>query len=307
MAKHYPDISHYAPVTDWEAVKKTCPFLISKATEGTSFIDSTLTRFIEGCEGEEIPYWLYAYLKAGNEREQAKFLVSTCKNRVGSWFRGYILDTEESNTASNVQSALDYLNGRGGKTMLYTMYADYEKYRKIIDSRPASCAWWEARYGKNDGTYNSKYPCHSGVDLHQYTDRGKVTGIDGDVDLNRLTGAKVELWFTAKDTVMTTASVTMRQAAGKASRAVGTMRRGMTLQKTEETANWMQTVVWVAKKHCTIQDDRAVLDEAAPARARNASSSTKLGTLDAGAALSVLQSTANWIQVPVWIAKKYTE
>ena len=31
---YYADISRYRPVKDWRLVKRNCPFLISKATEG---------------------------------------------------------------------------------------------------------------------------------------------------------------------------------------------------------------------------------------------------------------------------------
>ena len=178
----YIDISHHHPVTNWAMLKKNCPFLISKATQGTTFVDPTLSSFIRNCERNKIPYWLYTYLNKGNELAQAKFLVNTCKGKVGSCFRGYVLDVEAGNAAENVKVALDYIAGLGGKCMIYTMYADYHKYKSIINGRPANCAWGEARYGKNDVTYNSNYPCHSGVDLHQYTDQGSAAGVSGKID-----------------------------------------------------------------------------------------------------------------------------
>lgn len=191
----YPDISHYNTVTDWALVKKNCPFIISKATQGTGYVDPSLSGFIKGCETNKIPYWLYAYLNKGNEIAQVEFLVGICKKKVGNYFCGYILDIEAGNIAANIDAALRYLTGLGVKTMLYTMYADYRKYSGIIKARPSSCAWWEARYGKNNGTYNHAYPCHSGADLHQYTDQGTCPGISDKTDLNRLTGIKPEKWF----------------------------------------------------------------------------------------------------------------
>lgn len=193
-----PDISHYHPVSDWTEAKANCSFIISKATEGTSYIDSTLDSFIDGCEANQIPYWLYCYLDNGSELAQAKFLVSTCKSRVGDYFRGYALDAEDGNTAANVSEALQYLEGIG-KAMIYTGYSSYTTYKSVISGRAADTAWWESRYGKNNGSYNSNYPCHDGVDLHQYTSVGTCDGIDGNCDLNRLTGTKAESWFTGKE------------------------------------------------------------------------------------------------------------
>ncbi|MCC8181934.1 MAG: peptidoglycan-binding protein [Clostridiales bacterium] len=202
---YYPDISHYHPVEDWSKVKANCPFLISKATQGMSYVDPTLTEFIQGCEANKIPYWLYAYLSKGSELAQAKYLISTCKGLVGDYFRGYVLDVEAGNTAANVKAALDYLEGLGGKCIIYTMYAQYSTYKSVITGRGENTAWWEARYGKNDGSYNSSYPAHDGADLHQYTSKGSCPGISGSVcDLNRLTGTKAENWFTGAGLTITT-------------------------------------------------------------------------------------------------------
>jgi len=214
MATLYPDISHYHPVSDWDKVKANCPFLISKGTQGTSYIDTTLDDFIAGCEENKIPYWLYTFLNKGSELAQAKFLVSTCSGKVGSYFIGYILDVEKENTASDVKSALDYLSGLGVKTMLYTMYSQYDTYKSVITARPSDCAWWEARYGQNNGSYSANYAPHSGVDLHQYTSKGSCSGINGQIDLNRLTGAKSEDWFkTANGNTAATATETKTTSA----------------------------------------------------------------------------------------------
>lgn len=193
---YYPDISHWKPVTDWNKAKANCALLISKGTQGTSYVDPTLDSFIRGCESKGIPYWLYTYLDAGNELAQAKYLVNTCKKKVGKYFVGYILDVEAGNAAANVRAALDWLKTQSAKTMLYTMYSQYNRYKGVIADRGASCAWWEARYGANNGSYSSKYPPHTGCDLHQYTSQGSCPGLSANVDLNRLTGTKSEAWFT---------------------------------------------------------------------------------------------------------------
>lgn len=198
--KYYPDISHWKPVKDWATVKKNCPFLITKATQGTSYVDPTLKSFIRKCEEWGIPYWLYTFLNRGNEKAQAEFMVKTCKPLVGKYFRGYVLDVEQRNPASGVKAALDYIKSLGGKSILYTMWSQYSLYKSIIAGRGSNVAWWEARYGVNNGQYNAGSPCHSGVDLHQYTSKGYCPGIGDTIDLNRLTGTLKETWFTGAAT-----------------------------------------------------------------------------------------------------------
>ena len=183
--QYIPDISHYHPVNDWTAVKESCPVIFSKATQGTEFVDSTLKDFVKGCEQYNIPYWLYTYLNRGNELAQTKFLVETCKDLVGNNFIGFVLDVEANNKPENVRKAYDWLAKRY-RAMIYTGYADYSKYKEIVQDIPM---WWEARYGKNDGAYSAAYPCHADVDLHQYTSLGDCPGIKGKADLNRIVKA----------------------------------------------------------------------------------------------------------------------
>ena len=191
-----PDISHHHTVKNWKRLCKNSSFLISKATEGVSYIDPTLKTFVNQCEVNKKPYWLYSFVRKGNELKQAEFLVKTCKKLVGRYFVGYILDVEDNSDADDIIPALKYLDSLGYKTMFYCMWAQKRKYQSVIDSMSENCAFWEARYGKNNGKYNPSYPCHDGVDLHQYTSAGKVDSLVGNIDLNRVTGAGKSLkWF----------------------------------------------------------------------------------------------------------------
>lgn len=190
------DISHHHHVGDWDKVEKNVDVLITKATQGTSFVDNYFETIVNQCEKRRIPYWLYTYLNKGDELAQAKFLVKTCRNKVGEYFVGYVLDVEAGNTADGVKAAMNYLETLPYKMMLYTMYAEYDRYKGIISRRTKKCAWWEARYGLNDGIYRSSYPCHDGVDMHQYTSQGSFPGIPDEIDINRITGYGKSLkWF----------------------------------------------------------------------------------------------------------------
>ena len=190
------DISHHHHVGDWDKVEKNVDVLITKATQGTSFVDDYFETIVNQCEKRKIPYWLYTYLNKGGELAQAKFLVETCRNKVGEYFVGYVLDVEAGNTADGVKAAMNYLETLPYKMMLYTMYAEHDRYKGIISRRPKKCAWWEARYGLNDGIYRSNYPCHDGVDMHQYTSQGSFPGIPDEIDINRITGYGKSLkWF----------------------------------------------------------------------------------------------------------------
>lgn len=196
MSKYYPDISHYHPVRNWDTVKRSCPFLIMKATQGISYIDKTLYTNIKECEKRGIPYWLYAFLNRGKEVDQTRFLVEVCRERIEKHFVGYVLDVESGNAEADIEKSFDFLKRQRHKMMLYTMYSEYEMYKQVIYRRPRNCAWWEARYGLNNGKYNPRYDVHKGADLQQFTSNGFYPGISGRVDLNRITDqGKSERWF----------------------------------------------------------------------------------------------------------------
>ena len=190
MAKVILDISHHETVKDWKKLKDSVYFLIFKATEGTSFLDPKCYETIKQCEKYKIPYWLYCFLKKGDELAQAKYMVSKCKPKVGSHFVGYCIDVERGNSAASVQKALDYIKTQSKKVMIYTAHQHYDLYKSLVAKRGANCAWWEPRY-------NLKAGPHAGVDLWQYSESYKCSYISGEVDINKLRGKSKPLsWFT---------------------------------------------------------------------------------------------------------------
>ena len=202
------DLSHHHPVKDWSKVKTMSPFIITKATQGTTFVDNYMDTVIKKCEALKIPYWLYAFMNAGNELAQAKFLVKTCKPKVGKYFVGYVLDFERDSNVDNSIKALQYIQKYSAKTMVYTAHHKYDRFKKLINSRGENCAWWEPRYTVGGGnSYSSKYPPHNGVELHQFTESYVASYLSGKNDANRLTGKRDLDWFltpVVKKTVVNT-------------------------------------------------------------------------------------------------------
>lgn len=195
------DLSHWQSISNWNALKENAGFLIFKATEGLTYIDPTFSTNADMCEHFRIPYFAYVYLRrGGSEPEQVQRLIDLCQSYNHNMLRGVALDVEDHNEPGAVKTALRvaemYASLNRKKVLLYTGFAQYTIYKSVINSKSELTAWWEARYGVNDGIYHSNAPCHTGVDLHQYTSKGRVYGIHGFVDMNRLTGSKPLSWFT---------------------------------------------------------------------------------------------------------------
>ena len=210
------DLSHYHPVKDWNKIKEISPFIITKATQGTTFVDSYMDTVIKKCEALKIPYWLYSFMNVGNELAQAKFLVKTCKPKVGKYFVGYVLDFERDNNVDNSIKALQYIQKYSAKTMIYTAHHKYDRFKRLINSRGENCVWWEPRYTAGGGNgYSSKYPPHSGVELHQFTESYTASYLTGKNDANRLTGKRDLDWFltpVVKKTVVNTVKTVVNVA-----------------------------------------------------------------------------------------------
>jgi GH25 family lysozyme M1 (1,4-beta-N-acetylmuramidase) len=190
------DISHHNTITSWDKVAANSPFIIMKGTEGTNYTDSKVKSYISECEKRSLPYWIYTFLRKGDELKQTKYLVEQMGGLIGSHFVGYVLDVERGNSASNVLEALKYLQKLAYKNMVYCNSSDYSTYgySKVINSLGDNGAFWNAKYWKNNGQPHTKYL--SNADLHQYTSVGRASGMSGDVDLNQIVGDKDLAWFT---------------------------------------------------------------------------------------------------------------
>ncbi len=189
------DISHHNTVTSWDKIKANSPFIILKGTEGTNYTDSKVKSYIAECEARALPYWIYTFLRKGNELAQTKYLVSTMAPLIGAHFVGYVLDVERKNAAADVLEAYKYLKGLPYKSMLYCNSSDYKDYDYscIVNAFDDNAAFWDARYGANNGQPHMNYLINA--DLHQYTSVGRAAGLSGNVDLNQIVGKKSEAWF----------------------------------------------------------------------------------------------------------------
>lgn len=197
MSKLIIDISHHHRVKNWDKLQENVSLLITKITEGSTFVDPYVGTIVNECEKRKIPYFLYHYLRKGNVSEQIGFYLKKVQDIKGKYFCGYCLDVEEGNTLAEVQKAVKELNSKvTDKCLLYYMYADYHIYGNVTIPDKKKWSIWEARYGRNTTKYSSKYPCHSIADLHQFCSVYTASWVHGGIDVNRLTGRKNLNWFT---------------------------------------------------------------------------------------------------------------
>lgn len=197
------DVSKYQGTIDWNKVKPLVDFVIIKASGKTK--DSYYTRNAEQCEKLGIPYHAYHFLYCVNET-QAKAEAKLFSTSIGKTNPiSYVLDCEGAwgvakknarKVAEAFEAELRRLRGQDIKVAVYighnvykTYNLDYEHYAYV----------WIPRYKKvDDGKPNGTKPSYK-TDLWQYTSKGKIDGIKGNVDMNEIISNKPISFFTTPD------------------------------------------------------------------------------------------------------------
>lgn len=183
------DVSNNNGAINWAQVSKDnlgIKFMAAKATEGSTFIDSYFKNNITQAQKNGIKGHAYHYMLATSNAAA----ISEANNFAnvldasGANFSGYaFLDVEDqvlSKNASTLTShCLAFLNRmrqRGyTKVGIYVSRSFYQT-RLIASQFPVEALLWIASWGGN----NAGITC----DIWQYSDTGRVSGINGAVDMN---------------------------------------------------------------------------------------------------------------------------
>ncbi len=190
------DISHHNGIIDWALVAKDPQGIsgaIMKATEGATGADKRLARNIQGCKDNGLDWGCYHFATWNNENEvlDAKQEAAHFIQRVqgfGTPTLPMVLDIESNNPIPYTrQEMIDFVaaflsevKAAGYETAIYASPGFLNSY--LPANHPfKNEKLWVADYtnGINPVPGWTKYW------LHQYTEKGKVQGIAGNVDLNR--------------------------------------------------------------------------------------------------------------------------
>lgn len=206
MAK-IADISKYQGNVDWERASKELLFCILRASVGLEN-DTKFDRNAAECKRYGVPFHVYHYLKALDEdaaRQEAAVFHQAATHTTPLF---YVVDCEDdgitlleaqrSGAAHGIVTAFveefKRLAGSAARVAVYignhlynTWNLDYDSFAYV----------WIPKYGKNSGEPENKpvYPCG----LWQYTSKGVLAGVDGNVDLNVVCGDKPLSFFVEKE------------------------------------------------------------------------------------------------------------
>jgi lysozyme len=205
------DVSEWQGVIDWPSViADDVTLSIIRVQHGSAHQDLKYMENLQKCISAGGKYAVYAYFAATStsdaQQEARDFYNRTQKVVAGKQQPiFYAIDVESIEMSGNVtqmragvEAYMSQLNDLGvpdNKIVLYIANHLYDKFNLNV-ARPG--AIWIPSYGQNDGTLaNSLKPTHP-YDLHQFTSKGSVKGISGNVDMSAEPSEKFkELIFSA--------------------------------------------------------------------------------------------------------------
>ncbi len=191
-AVHGIDVSHYQSYINWDEVaRQNISFSFVKASEGETLIDSLFAFNWQELQRVELKRGAYHFFRANIDgQRQAQHYIRQVSMSDGDL--PPVLDVETIDGASpeqlraQMQTWLDIVETHYRiRPIIYTNLKFYYRYLAgHFDQYPI----WLARYSKQK-------PEIAGNRWHfwQYGNRGRVAGIEGDVDLNVFHGSLEEL------------------------------------------------------------------------------------------------------------------
>lgn len=173
-------------------------FIIAKITEGWRTLDSMCVDTIEGCRVNSVLYGVYHYMHPGRGRElttQADWFIDNALSLdvVGNGILA--LDVEDKSftayTRREVSEMVERVVDRiVDRTYVYPIVYSSRSWMPGVYKRVGKdCAGWIASWS------DSNRPVRSDLNtsIWQYSNKGRVEGIDANVDMNVFYGS-AEAW-----------------------------------------------------------------------------------------------------------------
>lgn len=184
------DISHWQGIVNFNKVRDSgVQAVYIKATEGLNYIDPSLKQFYQGAKATGLKVGFYHFFRAKNEAnavQQAQHFADAIQGMDHDCRPALDIETTEGlgkATLSNLAKVfLDKVQQLAGPAVLYT-YTSF--VNESLNSVLAPYPLWVANYRSGSPGSNSVWGA-KWVGW-QYSDKGSVPGVKGNVDLD---------WFT---------------------------------------------------------------------------------------------------------------
>lgn len=188
------DVSSHQGIINWGKVKSQIDFAIIRLGYGDNIERQDDTQFlnnVNGCIANNIPFGVYIYSYAtninGNASIQSEIEHTKRQlNRISKKPFCVYIDMEDASTQKLGKDRLTYfaeqfcvqISSLGYKTGVYANQYWFNTFLNVSQIASYGYSIWCAKYSDSKPNITSNY------DIWQYSDRGKINGINGNVDMN---------------------------------------------------------------------------------------------------------------------------
>lgn len=189
MEKFLIDVSQHQGTINWDQVKSHIDGAILRCGYGMDIAsqdDKQWTRNVAECERLGIPYGVYIYSYATNTdraKSEAQHVLRLIQGHKLSY--PVYFDMEEPGTeGAAVANAIAFGNIIEAAGYWCGVYYNRNWHNNVIKGQLDRFTRWGAGYGTNNGQKQDNYKPGFGEDIWQYSSKGSVPGISGNVDVN---------------------------------------------------------------------------------------------------------------------------
>lgn len=184
------DVNEAQGLIDWEKVKESGrTFACMRSTRKSFKPDAYFERNLAECIRLRIDYSCFKYCYATTEAQamqEADSVINLLHGRsMMVWYDiedAILKPLTKAELEKVIKAFINRCNLNGIKVGIYTYDSLYKTH--ISDFLKKNYLFWISRYGKNDGTLNENYKPSGEWFAWQYTSKGRIPGINGDVDLD---------------------------------------------------------------------------------------------------------------------------
>ena len=186
------DVSAWQGDTDFAAVKAAGKEVVYiRASVGSNYIDPYFERNYNGAVANGLSVGFYHYMTAtsiSEAQEEARFFASVISGKAANCRPAMDYESFDGLSSGAVTSIslafLETLEDATGQEVC--LYSDAYNASRVFGPALAKYPLWIAEYGVGSPSNNGKWERWSGF---QYSDTGRVNGIQGNVDLDYFTEA----------------------------------------------------------------------------------------------------------------------
>ena len=173
-----------------------CDFVICKATESTNYINPDCDRAYQQAKRNGKCLGVYHYAKGGDATAEANFFYNNIKGYVGEavlcldWESGNNRAWATSREVSWIRTFCNRIKALTGVIpMLYVQASALSRVQAV--ARECNMGLWVAQYANSKATGYQANPWNEGkyaCAIRQYSSTGRLSGYNGNLDLNKFYG-----------------------------------------------------------------------------------------------------------------------